>query len=84
MTNEENRQSHINKVMSSIKKTDDNIDFINADNEIGEIAQLREQIDILMSGLTAEGADLSRLPKLNDSSTIKEMKIMKRILEFKN
>ena len=84
MTKEENRQSHINKVMHSIKKTDDNIDFINIDNEIGEIAQLREQIDILMSGLIAEGADLSRVPKLTDSSSIKDMKIVKRILEFKN
>jgi hypothetical protein len=84
MTNEERKQKHINKVLGTMEKNDDDVNFIREEEEEDEIAKIMEQIDLLKTNLESEGVDLSRIPEINSGSTKKEAKAVLRILQIKN
>ena len=84
MTIEERKQTHINKVLSGIEKTDDDQNFIQEEEEEDEMARILEQVDLLKTNLEAEGVDLSRIPNVDANSSKKEAKAVLRILQIKN
>jgi hypothetical protein len=84
MTNEERKQDHVNRVLSSMDKTDDDAEFIQKEDEEDEMARIMEQIDLLRSNLESEGVDLSRIPDVNSGTSKKEAKAVLRILQLKN
>lgn len=84
MTNEERKQNHVNQVLGSMEKTNDDAEFVQQEDEEDEMAKIMEQIDLLKSNLDSEGLDLSRLPEINTGSSKKEAKAVLRILQIKN
>jgi hypothetical protein len=84
MTNEERKQDHVNKVLGSMEKTDDDAEFVQQEDEEDEMARIMEQIDLLRSNLESEGVDLSRIPDVNTGTSKKEAKAVLRILQIKN
>lgn len=84
MTNEERKQNHVNQVLGSMEKTDDDAEFVQQEDEEDEMARIMEQIDLLRSNLESEGVDLSRIPDVNTGTSKKEAKAVLRILQIKN
>lgn len=84
MTNEERKQNHVNQVLGSMEKTDDDAKFVQQEDEEDEMARIMEQIDLLRSNLESEGVDLSRIPDVNTGTSKKEAKAVLRILQIKN
>lgn len=84
MTNEERKQDHVNKVLGSMEKSNDDAEFVQQEDEEDEMARIMEQIDLLRSNLESEGVDLSRIPDVNTGTSKKEAKAVLRILQIKN
>lgn len=84
MTTEERKQNHVNQVLESMEKTNDDAEFIQQEDEEDEMAKIMEQIDLLRSNLVLEGIDLSRIPDVNTGTSKKEAKAVLRILQIKN
>lgn len=84
MTNEERKQDHVNKVLGSMDKSNDDAEFVQQEDEEDEMARIMEQIDLLRSNLESEGVDLSRIPDVNTGTSKKEAKAVLRILQIKN
>lgn len=84
MTKEEVLQTHVDNVMGTIGKNNDDAEFIQKEDEEDEMARIMEQIDLLRSNLESEGVDLSRIPDVNSSTNKKEAKAVLRILQIKN
>jgi len=84
MTNEERKQTHINRVLGNLDSVDEDTKFIQEEEEEDEMARIFEQIDLLKSNLEAEGVDLSRIPDVNTSTTKKEARNILKILNIKN
>lgn len=84
MTNEERKQEHVNKVLGSMDKVNDDAEFIQQEDNEDEMAKILEQIDLLKSNLESEGVDLSRIQDVNSSTSAKEAKSILRILQIKN
>ncbi len=84
MTNEERKQSHIDRVLKDIDKNNDEADFINQEDEEDEFARIVEQIDLLKTNLETEGVDLRRIPEVNTDTSKKEAKNILKILQIKN
>ena len=85
MTNEERKQDHVNRVLGSMEKTNnDDAEFVQQEDEEDEMARIMEQIDLLRSNLESEGVDLSRIPDVNSGTSKKEAKAVLRILQIKN
>jgi len=87
LTEEEQRQSHINTVLNADDKNDedDELGFsIDKERDEDEKASLLEQIDMLRQILEDDGFNLSGVPDVTHYSKIKEIKNVHRILRFKN
>ncbi len=84
MTNEERKQNHVNQVLGSMDKTNDDAEFVQQEDEEDEMARIMEQIDLLRTTLESEGVDLSRIPDVNTGTSKKEAKAVLRILQIKN
>lgn len=84
MTNEERKQSHINKVLGTMDKSDDDAKFLQQEEEEDEMARIMEHADLLRTNLENQGVDLSRIPDVNANTTKKEAKAILRILQLKN
>ena len=84
MTNEERKQSHVNKVLGNMERNNDDAEFVQKEDEEDEMARIMEQIDLLRSNLESEGVDLSRIPDVNSGTSKKEAKAVLRILQIKN
>ena len=84
MTNEEKKQSHISSVLKNVETPQDDIDFIEEEEEEDERARLFEQIDLLKSNLESEGINLERIPNVNNSTSKKEARSILKILQIKN
>jgi hypothetical protein len=84
MTNEERKQEHVHKVLTSMDQTNDDAEFIQQEDEEDEMAKIMEQVDLLRGTLESEGVDLSRIPEINGDSSKKEAKAVLRILQIKN
>jgi hypothetical protein len=84
MTNEERKQEHVNRVLGSMEKNNDDADFVQKEDEEDEIARIMEQIDLLRTNLESEGVDLSRIPEVNAATSKKEAKAVLKILQIKN
>lgn len=84
MTTEERKQDHVNKVLGSMDKSNDDAEFVQQEDEEDMMAKTLEQIDLLKSNLDSEGIDLSRIQELNGGSSYKEARSVLRILQIKN
>jgi len=84
MTNEERKQSHINKVLNGIENVDSDNKFIQEEEEEDEMARLMEQSDLLRTNLEAEGVNLDRIPDIKTNSSYKEARSILKILQIKN
>ena len=84
MTDEERRQSYVNNATADIYRSDDDADFINADDEEDEMSKILEQIDQLYSILEIEGVPLSSIAKPGPHTSKKEAKKILKILQIKN
>lgn len=84
MTNEERKQSHVNKVLGNMEQNNDDAVFVQKEDEEDEMARIMEQIDLLRNNLESEGVDLSRIPDVNSATSKKEAKAVLRILQIKN
>ena len=84
MTNEERKQSHINRVLSGIETVESDSKFIQEEEEEDEMARLMEQADLLRTNLEAEGVNLERIPNINSNSSYKEARSILKILQIKN
>jgi uncharacterized protein YlaN (UPF0358 family) len=83
-TEEEQRQTYINRATADIYKSTDDADFINADDEEDEMSKILEQIDQLYTILELEGISLTSIQKPNIHTTKKEAKRILKILQMKN
>ncbi len=84
MTNEERKQRHVNQVLGSMEKIDDDAEFVQQEDEEDEMARIVEQIDLLRSNLESEGVDLSRIQEVNTGTSKKDAKSILRVLQIKN
>jgi hypothetical protein len=84
ITEEERRQSYVNKATADIYRSDDDADFINADDEEDELSKILEQIDQLYSILEIEGIPLGSIVKPGPHASKKEAKSVLKILQIKN
>jgi hypothetical protein len=84
MTDEERRQSHVSRATADIYRSDDDADFINADDEEDELSKILEQIDQLYSILEIEGVPLNSIVKPGPHTSKKEAKNILKILQIKN
>jgi len=85
ITNEERKQSHINKVFNEIDDQDTKDDeFIQAEEEEDEMARILEQIDLLYTNLQSEGVNLDRIPEVTTETSKKEARSVLKILQIKN
>jgi len=84
MTDEERRQSHVSRATADIYRSDDDADFINADDEEDELSKILEQIDQLYSILEIEGVPLNSIVKPGPHTSKKEAKNILHILQIKN
>lgn len=84
MTNEEKKQSHINKVLGNLDDVKDDKKFIQEEEEEDEMARIFEQIDLLKSNLEAEGVNLDRIPDVDTNTSRKEARGVLKILQIKN
>jgi hypothetical protein len=84
MTNEERKQTHVDRVLSSMEKTTDDADFVQQEDEEDEMAKILEQIDLLKSNLSTEGVDISRIPDVTSNTSKKEARSILKILQIKN
>ena len=84
MTTEERKQDHVNKVLGSMEKSNDDAEFVQKEDEEDEMARIMEQIDLLRTNLESEGQDLGRIPDVNTGTSKKEAKAVLRILQIKN
>jgi len=84
MTNEERKQTHVNRVLQTMESNNDDAEFVKKEDEEDEMARIMEQIDLLKSNLESEGVDLSRIPDVNSGTSKKEAKAVLRILQIKN
>ena len=85
VTEEEKRQKILNHVLSGVENQNFSIE---KEKEEDDKAILLEQIDMLMTNLTDEGIDVSRVPKPiiggDSPSTITEIANIHKILRLKN
>lgn len=84
MTNEEIKQSHVNRVVGSMDQIVDDSEYVKKEDDEDEIAQMKEQIDLLRGNLESEGVDLSRIPDIQYTTDKKTIKSTLRILQIKN
>ena len=84
MTNEERKQTHLSRVLSTIDKSNDDAAFLDEEDEEDEMARILEQIDLLKTNLENEGVNLSRIPDIQHNSSKKEAKAVLKILQIKN
>ena len=84
ITDEERKQSYVNKATADIYRSDDDADFINADDEEDELSKILEQIDQLYSILEIEGIPLGSIAKPGPHASKKEAKSVLKILQIKN
>lgn len=84
ITEEERKQSHINKVLSNLDQDKDDNNFIDNEDEEDEMARVVEQIDLLRSNLEAEGVNLDRIPEVDVNTPKKKAKGVLKILIIKN
>ena len=84
MTNEERKQSHIDKVLGEIDKNNDEADFIDQEYEEDEMAKTIEQIDLLRNALENAGVELNRIPEVNSDTSRREARNILKILQIKN
>ena len=84
-THEQERQSHISSVIDDIRG-DDSSETFSIEKEKAEDtkSQLLAQFDMLRITLEEEGADLTRIPEVNDRSTIEEIQNIHKIFRLKN
>lgn len=84
MTNEERKQSHINKVLGDLDNVEGGNKFIQEEEEEDETARIMEQVDLLRTNLEAEGVNLERIPEIDSTTSRKEAKSILKILQIKN
>lgn len=84
MTDEERRQTHVSRATADIYRSNDDADFINADDEEDELSKILEQIDQLYSILEIEGVPLNSITKPGPHTSKKEAKNILKILQIKN
>lgn len=84
LTTEERKQTHVNQVLHGIDRNNDDVEFIQQEDEEDEMAKIIEQVDGLRQYLEADGADLSRIPEITPTTTKKEARSILRILQIKN
>ncbi len=85
LTNEERKQRHISSVFNKIERADEEeIDFLEQQDDEEEIAKIIELIDQLKSHLSSQGVDISRVPDVGINTPKKELKSVLRILQIKN
>ncbi len=86
MTNEEIKQSHINKVLSNMTgvEREEDANFLQQEEEEDEMARMLEHIDQLKTSLKNEGIDLSNIRDVTPNSSKKEIKALLKILQIKN
>ena len=83
MTQEELKQSRINKVLRGIDDTE--LEFnIEREKDDDDKNSLLEQIDMLKITLEDDGIDISNVPNINKTSTIKDVQNVYKILRLKN
>jgi len=84
-THEQERQSHISSVIGNMRGSDATETFsIEKEKEEDTKSQLLEQIDMLRITLEDEGADLSRIPEVNEHSPLDEVHSIHKLLRLKN
>lgn len=84
MTNEERKQTHINKVLKSMNAYDDDAKFIQQEEDEDEMARIHEQIDLLRTQLSSSGVNIDSVPEVNAHTDPKEARRILRILRIKN
>lgn len=86
MTNEERRQEVIGEVFNSMEEDDDGAPIFNIEKEKEEDdkSSILDSISFLMDTLRDEGEDLSRIPNVNHSNSIDEIKRVHKALLLKN
>ena len=85
MTNEQIKQQQINSVLSGMETNNkEDSTFLQQEDEEDELVRILEQIDLLKSNLEGEGIDLSRIPEITTTSTMKDAKKVLKILQIKN
>lgn len=80
-TEDQKRQQVLKHVLNGV---DDNMFSIDKEKEEDDKAILLEQIDMLLTNLRDEGIDVSRIPDVDNSSTIEEIDSVHKILRLKN
>ena len=83
MTQEELKQSRINRVLTDIN--DNELEFsIEKEKDDDDKNSLLEQIDMLKITLEDDGIDISKVPQITKRSSIKEVRDIYKILRLKN
>jgi len=80
-TEDQKRQQVLRHVLDGV---DDRMFSIDKEKEEDDKAILLEQIDMLLSNLRDEGIDISRVPDVDNSSTLEEIDNVHKILRLKN
>lgn len=83
MTQEETRQKHINRVLSTVDDKDAEFD-IDKERDEDEKTSLLERIDMLRDTLYDDGIDTSTVPQVDRNSSLAEIRDVHKILRLKN
>lgn len=81
VTEEQKKQKILNHVLGEIE---DPRFSVEKEKEEDDKAIILEQIDMLSTNLTDEGVDVSRIPKVDASSSLEEIRSIHKILRLKN
>ena len=81
ITEEQKKQQILSHVLNGI---DDQNFSVEKEKEEDDKAILLEQVDMLMTSLTDEGIDISRVPVVDNSSAISDIENVHKILRLKN
>jgi hypothetical protein len=82
LTDEERKQSHINRVLSDVEDVPD--EELDQEDDEDELMRMIEQISALRKSLEADGEDLSKIPEVTLHSSKKEARHILKILQIKN
>lgn len=82
MTDEERKQSHINRVLGDVDNVPD--EELDQEDDEDELMRMIEQISALRKSLEADGEDLSKIPEVTLHSSKKEARHILKILQIKN
>ena len=83
LTQEERKTRRLNKALRSFEPYNEGAEFLREEGEAEELVQIIDRIDSIKVSLEKTSCDLSRVPPITKDTTLKEAKLILRMLQLK-